>query len=79
MHHSRGDLYRRGTSFVIFWGEVSTTIGGIIDAGDEFHIYHGILLGQIKTFGIKKIPRFCPNTPSEGCPTKYLFSFKYFG
>ena len=54
MHHSRGDLYRRGTSFVIFWRGVSTTIGGIIDDGDEFHIYHGILLGQIKTFGIKK-------------------------
>ena len=55
MHHSRGDLYRHGTSFVIFMGGgVSTTIGGIIDAGDEFHIYHGILLGQIKTFGIRK-------------------------
>ena len=35
-------------------GGVSTTIGGIIDAGDEFNIYHSILLGQMKTFGIKK-------------------------
>ena len=33
---------------------MSTTIGGIIDDGDEFHIYHGIPLGQIKIFGIKK-------------------------
>ena len=33
---------------------MSTTIGGIIEAGDAFHIYHGILLGQMKTFGTKK-------------------------
>ena len=51
---------------------MSTTIGGIIDAGDEFHIYHSILLGQMKTFGIKKaIHRFCPNTPSKGWPSKF--------
>ena len=49
-----GVLYKSGTSYVILFGGVSTTIGGIIDAGDEFNIYHSILLGQMKTFGIKK-------------------------